>query len=96
MKKWPKTHIILVCKLYIYGAMDLKLGMLMHIITQHVDVHFQVSIALHCENILNFVTFYNKKRPEIDRILVCKIHMLQVNGFKFSEIVYFNKAHLKI
>ena len=74
--------------------MDLKLGM--HVITQHVDVHFQVSITLHCENILNFVTFYNKKRPKIERILVCKIHILQVNSLKLSENVYFNKAHLKI
>ena len=49
-----KIHVILVCKLYIYRAIDLKLGMLVYIITQHVlHVHFQVSIALHCENILD-------------------------------------------
>ena len=55
LKKRSKIHIILVCKLYIYRAIDLKLGMLVYIITQH--VHFQVSIALHCENILNFCDF---------------------------------------
>ena len=50
-----KIHIILFCKLYIYRAIDLKLGKLVYIITQHVHVHFQVSIALHYENILDFV-----------------------------------------
>ena len=53
-KKWSKVHIILVGKLYIYRAIDLKLGKLVYIITQHVHVHFQVSIAVHCENILAF------------------------------------------
>ena len=76
--------------------MVLKVGMLVHIITQDVRVHFEVSTALHCENILNFVTFYHKKRPKIERILVCKIHLFQINGLKFSENVYFDKAHLKI
>ena len=57
LKKRSKIHIILVCKLYIYRAIDLKLGMLVYIITQHVHVHFQVSIALHCENILDFCDF---------------------------------------
>ena len=59
-KKRSKIYIILVCKLYIYRAIDLKLGMFVYIITQHVHVHFQVSIALHCENILNFVILYHK------------------------------------
>ena len=59
-KKRSKIHIILVCKLYIYRAMDLKLGMLVYIVTQHVHVHFKVSSALHCENILNFVILYHK------------------------------------
>ena len=36
LKKWSKIHVILVCKLYIYTAIDLKLGMLVYIITQHV------------------------------------------------------------
>ena len=31
-----------------------------------------------------------------DRLLVCKIHILQLNGLKFSENVYSNKAHLKM
>ena len=53
-------HIILVCKLYIYTAIDLKLGMLVHIITQHVHVHFQVAIVLHYENMADFVISYNK------------------------------------
>ena len=57
LKKRSKIHIILVCKLYIYRAIDLKLGMHVYIITQHVHVHFQVSIALHCENILDFCDF---------------------------------------
>ena len=43
MYKWSK--IILVCKLYIYRAMDLKLGKLVYIITKHILVHFQLSIA---------------------------------------------------
>ena len=55
-----KVHIIPVCKLYIYRALDLKLGMLVYIITKHVHVHFQVTIALHCENILDFVILYHK------------------------------------
>ena len=96
LKKRSKIHVILVCKLYIYRAIDLKLGMLVYIITQHVHVHFQVSIALHCENILDFVIFYHKNGKKIDRLLACKIHILQLNGFKFSENVYSNKAHLKI
>ena len=45
MKKRLKIHIILVCKLYIPKAMGLKLGKLVYIITQHILVHFQVSIA---------------------------------------------------
>ena len=96
LKKRSKIHVILVCKLYIYRAIDLKLGMLVYIITQHVHVHFQVSIALHCENILDFVIFYHKNGKKIDRLLACKIHILQLNGLKFSENVYSNKAHLKI
>ena len=96
LKKRSKIHVILVCKIYIYRAIDLKLGMLVYIITQHVHVHFQVSIALHCENILNFVILYGKNGKKIDRLLACKIHILQLNGLKFSENVYSNKAHLKI
>ena len=95
-KKRLKIHIILVCKLYIYRAIDLKLGMLVYIITQHAHVHSQISIALHCENILDFVIFYHKNGKKIDRLLVCKIHILPLNGLKFSENVYFNNAHLKI
>ena len=96
LKKRSKIHVILVCKLYIYRAIDLKLGMLVYIITQHVHVHFQVSIALHCENILDFVILYHKNGKKIDRLLAYKIHILQLNGLKFSENVYSNKAHLKI
>ena len=95
-KKRLKIHIILVCKLYIYRAIDLKLGKLVYIITLHVHVRFQVSIALHCENILDFVILYHKSGKKIDRLLVCKIHISQLNGLKFSENVYSNKAHLKI
>ena len=58
-EKTLKIHIM-VCKIYIYRAIDLKLCMLVYIITQHVHVHFQVSIALHCENILDFVILYHK------------------------------------
>ena len=57
--------VILVCKLYIYRAIDLKLGMFVYIITQHVHVHFQVSIALHCENILVFVILYHKNGKKL-------------------------------
>ena len=64
-KKRLKIHIILVCKLYIYRAIDLKLVMLVYIITQHVHVHFQVSIALHCENILDFVILYHKNGEKL-------------------------------
>ena len=60
-----KIHIILVCKLYIYRGIDLKLGMVVYIITQHVHVHFQVSIALHCENILDFVILYHKNGKKL-------------------------------
>ena len=45
-------HNILVCKLYIYKAVDSKLGMLVYIITQHVHVQLQVSITLHNKNML--------------------------------------------
>ena len=65
MKKRQKIHIILVCKLYICRGMDLKLGMLVYVITQRVHVHFQVSTALHCENILDFVIFYNKNDQKL-------------------------------
>ena len=92
-KKRSKIHIILVCKLYIYRAIDLKLGMLVYIVTQHVHVHFQVSIALHCENIL---ILYHKSSKKFIALVVCKIHILQLNGLKFLENVYFNKALLKI
>ena len=64
-KKRLKINIILVCKLYIYRAIDLKLVMLVYIITQHVHVHFQVSIALHCENILDFVILYRKNGEKL-------------------------------
>ena len=79
-KKRLKIHIILVCKLYIYRAIDLKLGMLVYIIIQHAHVHSQVSITLHCENILDFVIFYHKNGKKIERLLVCKIDILQLNG----------------
>ena len=70
--------------------MELKLGMLLYSIIQHIHAHLQVSTALHYENILNFVTFYNKKRPKIESILVCKIHIFQLNSLKFSENDYFD------
>ena len=60
IQKTSKIQIILVCKLCIYRAIDLKLVMLVYIITQNVHVHFQVSIALPCENILYFVILYHK------------------------------------
>ena len=53
-------------------------------------------MALHYENILNFVTFYNKKRPKIESILVCKIHIFKLNGLKFSENVYIDKVRPKL
>ena len=37
--------------------MDVKLGMVVYIITLHVHVHFQVSITLYCENMPDFVIF---------------------------------------
>ena len=57
--------VILVFKLYVYRAIDLKLGKFVYIITQHVHVHFQVSIALHCENILDFVILYHKNGKKL-------------------------------
>ena len=45
--------------------MNLKLGMLVHIITQYVHVHLQVSITLHNENMANFVTSYNKNDQKL-------------------------------
>ena len=92
MKKWQKMHTIRVCKLYIYKAVDLKLGMLVYIINQHVHVHLQVSITLHNENMADFVISYNKK----DSKLSVKIHISKLNYLKFSENVYFDKANLKI
>ena len=70
--------------------------MLVEIITQHVHVHLQVVITLHNENMADFVISYNKKRLKFDCILVCKIHISKLNYLKFSENVYFDKAHLKI
>ena len=58
-------HTILVCKLYIYRAMDLQLGMLVYIITQHLHVQLQVSITLHNENMADFVISYNKKGSKL-------------------------------
>ena len=65
MKKKSKKHIILVCKLYIFRATDFKLGMLLDIITQHAHVHLQVLIALHYENMADFVISYNKKDSKL-------------------------------
>ena len=45
--------------------MDLKLGMLVYIITQHVHVHLQVSITLYNENMADFVISYNKKDSKL-------------------------------
>ena len=61
MKKWPKSHTILVCKLYIYIAMDLKLGMLVHIITQHVLYTFksQSHCIVKISSILSLFTIKN-------------------------------------
>ena len=73
--------------------MDLKLGMLVYIITQHVYVHLQASITSHNEKKADFVISYNKKD---ECILVCKIHTSQLNDLKFSENVYLDKVHLKI
>ena len=39
-------------------ALDLKHGVLVYIITKHVHEHFQVSIALHYENMADFVISY--------------------------------------
>ena len=65
MKKRSKIHIILVCKLYIYRAMDLKLGMLVYIIIQHILVHFQVPIAWTYAIMADFVIFYNKNGQKL-------------------------------
>ena len=52
----------------------------------------------HCivkiSSILWFCTIKTVKK--IDRLLVCKIQISQLNGLKFSENVYSNTAHLKI
>ena len=46
--------------------MDLKLGMLVHIITQHVHVYkFKSQSHCNCENILDFVIFYNKNDQKL-------------------------------
>ena len=95
MKKRYNIHIILVCKIYIYRALDLKHVVLVYIITKYVHVHLQVSITLHNENTADFEISYNK-RLKIDCILVCKIHISKLNYLKFSENVYLDKAHLKI
>ena len=87
IQKTLKIHIILVCKLYIYRAIDLKLGMLVY--TFKSQSHCIVKIS----SILWFCTI---KTVINDRLLVCKIHILQLNGLKCSENVYSNKAHLKM
>ena len=45
--------------------MDLKLGMLVYIITQHVYVHLQVSATSHNENMADFVISYKKKDQKL-------------------------------
>ena len=74
--------------------MDLKLGMLVYIIIQHILVHFQVPIAWTYEIMADFVIFYNKKRSKIVHLLVCKVHILKANALKLLENVYINKTQL--
>ena len=45
--------------------MDLKLGMLVYIITQHILVHFEVPIAWNYEIMADFVIFYNKNGQKL-------------------------------
>ena len=63
-----RKTIILVCKLYIFRAIDFKLGMIVDIITQHLHVHLQVSITLHNENMADFVVSYNKKDSKLSAL----------------------------
>ena len=74
MKERTKIHIILVCKLYIYGAMDLQLGKIVYLMTQYGHTKFQMSTSLHCENgLVETGSFMKKKQTKKYIILVCKI-----------------------
>ena len=92
-----KIHIILVCKLYIHRAINLKLGMLVYIITPNMYMYTFKSQSYCIVKISSILWFCTIKRAKtFECLLVCKIHILKLNGLKFSENVYFNKAHLKI
>ena len=65
--------------------MELKRGMLVYIIIQHVHVH------------ADFVICYNKNDQKLSGFWSVKYtYILQLNDLNFSENVYFDKAHLKI
>ena len=52
---------------------------------------------LHCiMKIWPILWFPIIKMTKIECILVCKIHILQLNDLKFSENAYLDKAYLKI
>ena len=45
MKKQPKIHIIMVCKILIDGLMGVKFGNIVYVFMQHAHTTFEISTS---------------------------------------------------
>ena len=64
MKKLPKIHIIMVCKILIEGVMVVKLGKIVYVFTQHVRTTFKISTSFISQNIPVEMLFFIQKTIE--------------------------------
>ena len=88
MKKRPKIHIIMVCKILIDGVMVVKLGKIVYVFTQHVHTTFEISTSFISQNIPVEMLFLFKKRSKIHIILVCKLYIYRAIDLKLGMLVY--------
>ena len=60
-EKQEKMYIILACKILTDGAMDMKLGKVVYLITPHLHTKFKISASFIFQNIpVEIVFFYEK------------------------------------
>ena len=61
MKKRPKIHIIMVCKILIDGPMVVKFVKIVYVFTQHAHTTFEISTSFISQNIPVQMLFLYKK-----------------------------------
>ena len=97
MKKQPKIHIIMVCKILIEGVMVVKLGKILYVFThEHVHTTFEISTSFISQNIPFEILFLFKNRSKIHIILVCKLYIYRAIDLKLGMLVYVITQHVHV